>query len=280
MLIMVGVACSLFSAAPQPAKSSTGFFIGGVLATLAAYVCNFYVLSSVSGFPLFALAMGVFVLPGALAFANPNGIGLAYCVNLLVLSRPLNPMDYDAVSFLNNAMGTLIGLGFGIMAYLLFIPPDPLAARRYVVYRIRVGLRNISRMNPVPPPWRWQTRMFDRVNRLHDPKNPAGWPTDEWFNGGLAALNLGNEVLRLRHLLEEARPSPAESDLARAVLKSFREIVDHPEPIRLTIQAAREALQYTGRDVDDEGRLRRSRLLGIFEEMEAFFVAHPGFLTP
>jgi uncharacterized membrane protein YccC len=249
---------------------------------VAAFICNFFLLMNITGFPLLCLIYGLFLIPGAMVFLNPKYslIGLAYCVVFLAISRPLNPMNYDVVSFLNNAVATEAGVLFGVFFYKIFLPPDRPAARRYVIYRIRRGLQIISQSQPIPPPAQWQTRMFDRINRLHDPENPSGTTTDEWFEGGLAAVNLGNEVLRLRMLLEEGRLGDSTASVARAVLKAFGELVTNPHPAELTVQAAREAIRQEPPEATRQKRRAWYRTLGILEEMEGFFVDHPRFLIP
>lgn len=282
LLIQVTVACSLFAAAPRPDKAAAAFLLGGVFAAGAAFICNFYFLTNISGFPLMALIYMVFLAPGAVIFLNPkiSFIGLAYCVSFLAISRPLNPMDYDIVSFLNNVIATLGGIGFGVMAYKLFLPPDPRAARRYVIYRIRLGLQRISHWNPITKPCDWQTRMFDRINRLHDPENPSGTTTDEWFDGGLSSVNLGNEVIRLRLLLAENVLSARVACMARSILTAFEELVTNPYPAELIVRTTKDALQQTQPEGDKEKRRAWYRVLGMIEEMDAFFSEHPRFLTP
>jgi uncharacterized membrane protein YccC len=250
-----------------------------MLAVVAAAICNFLILENVGGFPLLALSYALVLIPGVLIFYNPlNPIPtMAFCANFIAVSQPLNVMTYDMASFLNNAIALYIGIGASVLMYRIFMPPNPHAARRYVVYRIRRGLEIIAQYRPIPPFHVWQTRMFDRVNRLHDPGNPAGWPTDEWFNGGLAALNLGNEVLRLRHLVEEGKLGKRVAGLARDVLQAFTEIRLKPEPARRAVRRALLALEQAA---PEEGERRAwFRVLGIFEKMEAFFVEHPIFLT-
>lgn len=282
MLIQVGVACSLFSTAPRPDVLGITFFMGGLLASVTAFICNFYFLQFIDGFPLLVLVYGLFLIPAVMRMLDPRKAMFytAYCVTFITLSRPLNPMNFDAVSFLNNAVATLAGVAFGVLAYLLFMPPDPRAARRYVVWRIRKGLQIISQRPSIPPPCIWQTRMFDRVNRLYDASNPSGTPTDEWYEGGLAALNLGNEVLRLRLLLESGTMDSHATAMVRAVIKSFGEIQTSPDSTRFTIQAVGAALQETPPPENLENRRAWFRSLGIVREMEAFFIEHPGFLTP
>lgn len=281
MLIQVGVVCSLFSASAHPDKAWAAFFKGALCAAVAAFVCNFYLLQNIDGFPLFALALGLCLVPIAMEIFNPAAAGFvtAYCVNFMVLARPLNAMNYDVVSFLNNSLATLAGVACGALAYRLFLPPNPSAARRYVVSRIRRGLRGISKRKSIAPAWMWQTRMFDRVLRLYDAANPSGTATSEWYEGGLAALNLGNELLRLRLLLETGKLRGQALSLIQSVIASFASIVSDQEFTRSTVRAADAALQNTTPPEGREDRRAWYRALGVLGEIDAFFIEHPSFLT-
>ena len=282
MLTQAAVVASLFSTAPRPDLAGMAFLQGSMLAVVAAFICNFYLLQHVDGFILFSLVLGLFLVPGAILIFNPKTslIGLASCVIFIVVARPLNPMDYDIVSFLNNAVAILVSVVFGVISYRLFMPPDPPAARRYVVRRIRRGLRNLSQFEPMPMPADWQTRMMDRVNRLYDAGNPSGTPTDEWYEGGLGAMSLGNEVLRLRILLAHEKLAPKLEGLLRGVLRAFGDIAADPYSARYVVLASRAAMSTSSPPALPAERPAWFRALGILGEMEAFFLEHPGFLVP
>jgi uncharacterized membrane protein YccC len=280
MLIQVGVACSLFSAAPNPDVLGFTFLRGALYATVPAFFCTFFLLQNIDGFVLLSLVFGLCLLPMAIRVPYPATVGtsLSYCVYFFALVRPLNPMQYDVSDFLNNTFATIIGLVFGVLPYQLFMPPNPSAARRYVVRRIRQGLRNISQMEPIPPACIWQTRMFDRVNRLYDPANLSGTRTEDWFEGGMGALDFGNDVLALRMLLQQGKLRNEVSTLLHSILTSFDHIVKNPDSTRFTIQAVGATLQGTPPPENAEGRRAWYRTLGILGEMEAFFLEHPRFL--
>ena len=281
-VIFTATACSLFSATPQPGQFVMRFTIGALIALPMAFICDFYLLENVDGFPLFALVLSLFLLPAAMFLLDPKWglVALAYCVIFILTSRPTNPMDYNVVSFLNNGISILAGAAFSSLVYSLFIPPDPPAARRYVVGRIRQGLGKIAELEPIPSPATWQTRMFDRVARLRDPANPSGTHNDEWFEGGLAAIELGNEILRLRLLLRDKPVDPAHRALAETLLETFAEWRTDPARVNRFVHASASRLRAEPMPEDMEMHRCRVRMLGIYEEMEAFFSAHPKFLTP
>lgn len=281
LLINVAIMCSLFAATPNVDKAGPSFLKGAICAAAAAFICNFFILENVDGFPLFALALGICLVPVAIGIPNPATAGFAtgYCVLFNVLSRPLNSMSYNVSAFLNNALVTIAGTAFGVLAYRLFLPPNPSAARRYVVNRIRRGLRILSQRKPVPPFWTWQTRMFDRVQRLFDPENLSGTHTSEWFESGLDALNLGNELLRIRILLETEKLTDKVSSTLNSIIGAFAWIVHDQNVTRAAIRVADAALRNTTPPKDAAGRRAWYRALGIVEGMNAFFIEHPRFLT-
>jgi uncharacterized membrane protein YccC len=281
-VIFTAVACSLFSATPQPGQNVLRFMLGALIALPMAFICNFYLLENVSGFPLFALVYGLFLLPAAMFLQSPKWglVAVAFCVNFILTSRPTNPMDYNVVSFMNNGISILAGAAFSAVVYSLFIPPNPAAARRYVANRIRQGLGRIAELEPMPTPATWQTRMFDRVARLRDPANPSGTHTDEWFEGGLAAIELGNEILRLRMLLRDKPVDPSHRAVAETVLETFAEWKSDPARVNRFVHAAASRMRAEPMPEGMDARRCRVRMLGIYEEMEAFFTVHPKFLTP
>jgi len=271
--------CSLFAATPNVDKAGPSFLKGAICAAAAAFVCNFFLLENVDGFPLFALALGICLVPVAIGLLNPATTGFGYCVLFNVLLRPLNSMSYNVSAFLNNALVTIVGTAFGVLAYRLFLPPNPSAARRYVVNRIRRGLRILSQRKPVPRFWAWQTRMFDRVARLFDPENLSGTHTSEWFEGGLDALNLGNELLRIRILLETEKLTTKVSSTLNSIIGAFAWIVHDQNVTRAAIRVADAALRNTTPPKDAGGRRAWYRALGSVEEMNTFFNEHPRFLS-
>jgi uncharacterized membrane protein YccC len=244
-------------------------------------LCKFYLLSAASGFDYLMVVSFLFLLPLGLIMSNPAlaPSALAFAFVFLNLSGPANPMVYDLAGSMNMALAIEVGTLAGSLCYIYLLPPDAHAARKYVTYRIRVGLSNLARLNPIPNFAHWETRMYDRVNRLHDPDNPSGTHTSEWFEAGLGALTLGNEILRLRHwLAEENLPARVRGEVEEVIAKT-RKILSEPEPADVTIKHARARVRELDPGQGQPLRLAWARVAGSLEEMDVYLDAHPRLLN-
>jgi uncharacterized membrane protein YccC len=277
-LVFVAIILSLFSSQPRPDKVGWAFFYASLPATALGLICKYLFLSAGSGFEFLAVATSLFLLPVGVCIAYPPTAFFATAFSLVFLNlvAPTNPMVYDLAASFNTALATIVGVLFGTLAYVLIYPPDPAAARRYVTYRIRRGLEIISFLNPVPvTSAHWETRMYDRVMRLNDAQNPSGTPTDEWLDAGLGALNLGNELLRLRRFLESETMSGEVRAATTKVIAGFGRFL--PEPQRTVEIVQEQARRLSGLDPGPGVPERKAwaRVLGALGEMESYLVAHP-----
>ncbi len=277
-LVFVSVMLSIFASAPRPDKIGWAFFYASIPATIIGLLCKYLCIGGGAGFEYFAVVMSFFLLPMGLIIAYPPTtlFGVAYSFVFLAEVGPTNPQVYDLSGSINSGLATILGTLFGTLAYVLIFPPDPAAARRYVTYRIRRGLELISLRKPVPPTnAHWETRMYDRVMRLNDPNNPSGTPTDEWLDAGLGALNLGNEIQRLRRRLEfESMPDVVRT-AAFSVIAGFNRFL--PEPAK-ALAIIREQIARLAQADPGRGHVHRriwAQVLGNLREMEDYLAAHP-----
>jgi uncharacterized membrane protein YccC len=277
-LVFVSIILSLFSSQPRPDKVGWIFFYASLPATVLGLICKYLFLSSGSGFEYLMVATSFFLLPMGVFMVYPPTAFFATAFSLVFLNivAPLNPMTYNLSDSFNSALALIAGVLFGTLAYVLIYPPDPAAARRYVTYRIRRGLEMISLLNPVPrTASHWETRMYDRVMRLNDPQNPSATPTDEWLDAGLGALNLGNEVLRLRRWLETEAMSDDVRAAAMKVVAGFGRFLPEPQRAVEIVQEESSRLSALDPGVGVPERKSWARVLGALAEMESYLVAHP-----
>jgi len=276
-LVFVSILLSLFSAQPHPDKIGWNFFKAGVLATILALFCKFLILSAGSGFDYLTLALGLFFFPLALVMANPSmaAPALSFAFVFCYVVRPDNVTVYDLGGSLNIAVAVLLGVLIGTLSYVLLLPPNPQAARRYVTYRIRRGIEEMARLNPIPHFCFWETRMYDRVIRLYDPQNPSGTSTDEWLEAGLGAITLGNELLRLRYWLETERPSGELQATLKEVIGVFGSFFSKPQDAVAEVKNCIRKMAQLDPGPGHQERRCWARGLGALEEIDVYLARHP-----
>jgi uncharacterized membrane protein YccC len=276
-LVFVSIMMSLFSSHPRPDRVGWGFFYASLPAVVLALVCKYLVLPMESGFEFLALASGLFLLPLGLFMAYPatNGAAVAFSLVFLNVVQPGNPMTYDLADSINTAIAIEVGVLFGTLAYVLLFPPNPLAAYRYVTYRIRLGLQQLASRRHLPAVCSWETRMYDRVNRLHDPQNLSGTPTDEWLEAGLGALTLGNEILRLRHGLGTGKLSPRVRAPVEATIGAFRRFCSEGRRAADAVKQSMHELAGLDPGPGRDERQAWARSFGALAEIDVYLAQHP-----
>ena len=280
-LIFVSVMLSLFSYFPRPDRVGWAFFLASVPGAPIGILCKFYLLSAASGYEYLLLVSLIMLIPLGIIMSNPAlaPAALAFSFVFLNLAGPANPMVYDLAGSLNMGLAILVGVLAGSLCYVYIFPPDPHAARAYVTYRFRRGLGLLASAHPIPHFSHWETRMYDRVNRLHDPENPSGTHTDEWFEAGLGALTLGNEILRLRHWLgEETLPATVRREVEDVVTK-LKTILSYPEAADASVKHARAHVFQLDPGQGQPLRVAWARVAGALEEMDVYLDLHPRLLN-
>jgi uncharacterized membrane protein YccC len=263
-VIRVCVMCSLYATLPRPDLTSRRYFKFSLVAVACAFLQGGFILPNVSGFPLLVLSLALVFVPLGLLFATPTTATIppGFSIVFFATLSPTNQMNYDIQSLLNDGFATVIGVVAATLAYTLVFPPNPAAARRYAAYRMRLGLEIVSTKEPAPSQVSWASRMYDRINRLIDPKNPSGTATNEVLRSGLSALHVGQEIIRLRQL-----PVAGESKaILKDVLDIFQYMVAHPDRVLDAVSRSLQKLRATSLPSTN---LPQLRAVGALEEMES-----------
>jgi uncharacterized membrane protein YccC len=213
--------------------------------------------------------------------ANPSTAqpALGFAFVFIYILHPDNVMTYNFADSANTAVGVLVGVLIGTLSYSLILPPDPLAARRYVTYRIRHGLQELATLNPVPHFCFWETRMYDRVSRLNDPQNLSATPTDEWLDAGLSALTLGNEVIRMRSWLSAAEVPAQVAARASNVIAAFRHFLSEPQRALAAVRTEEGIISGLDPGADHPERRQWARISGALSECDCYLTHSPLLTT-
>jgi uncharacterized membrane protein YccC len=175
--------------------------IGALIA--AAYLL--LILPALTSFPALVVALAPFYLFCGLLLAQPRAVPMVLPVifganGLLSVS---NQMTYDFEAFTNNALGYVVGIGWGVVALALLRPfGREVAATRL----IRGMLRDLARLAAAAVPEKpssFQSRTFDRINALLAQLDPDMPNYRQRVQGSFAALRVGLNVL----VLNRERPN-------------------------------------------------------------------------
>ncbi|MER8371782.1 FUSC family protein [Mesorhizobium sp. M1406] len=214
-VILVAVVSSLFAARPDPVQVAWGFFKGTLLALPFAFLVGQIALPALPGFDWFMLFVVPILVPTALAMANPRyvGVATAFAINFLAFLSPHQAMTYDPVPFFAGSASILVGILLAIGVFIVVLPADPWLAANRIVRAMREDLARLCLHERVPRRSAFESLAYDRINQLMPLVQNAGSKGDAVLGGGVAAVTVGLEILRLRGA-SQSHAIPSETALS------------------------------------------------------------------
>jgi uncharacterized membrane protein YccC len=196
-IVFAAVAVILFSPrADQAYATATSFMLGTALSAAFAAVVKFAVLPDVATFAGFSLAIGLVLVPAGALMAQQwrTAMFVAMAGNFVPLLSPANQMNYDTQQFYNAALAIVAGVGAAALALRLLPPLSPaLRTHRLLALTLR-DLRRQAR-GPIPrTASEWESRIYSRLSALPEQAEPLQRAQL------LAAISVGTEIIRLRHI--------------------------------------------------------------------------------
>jgi uncharacterized membrane protein YccC len=209
--------------AHQAYAAAIAFIAGAVLNVVLTAFVAFAVLPRLATetFAAFSLVIGLCLVPiGALLAAarQPWQAGVFTAMTLLFvpLLAPTNPMTYNTVQFYNTALAIVAGAGTAALSFRLLAPLSP----AFSTFRLlALTLRDLRRLAMGHGPRDWEGRVHGRLSAMPNEATPLQRAQL------LAALAVGHEIIRLRHMvhrlgadadLEPALAAMAQGDSASA----------------------------------------------------------------
>ncbi|WP_292177101.1 FUSC family protein, partial [Mesorhizobium sp.] len=216
-VILVAVVSSLFAARPDPVQVAWGFFKGTLLALPFAFLVGQIALPALPGFGWFMLFVVPILVPTALAMANPRyvGVATAFAINFLAFLSPHQAMTYDPGPFFAGSASILVGILLAIGVFIVVLPADPWLAANRIVRAMREDLARLCLHERVPRRSAFESLAYDRINQMMPLVQNAGRKGDAVLGGGVAAVTVGLEVLRLRDA-SQSHAIPSETALSIA----------------------------------------------------------------
>lgn len=216
-VILVAVVSSLFAARPDPVRVSWGFFKGTLLALPFAFLVGQVALPALPGFGWFTLFVVPILVPTALGMANPRTVGVAtaFAINFLAFLSPHQAMTYAPGPFFAGSASVLVGILLAICVFIVVLPVDPWRAANRIVRAMREDLARLCLHERVPRRSAFESLAYDRINQLMPLLQNAGRKGDAILGGGVAAVTVGLEILRLR-AAQQSPSTPTDTALSIA----------------------------------------------------------------
>ncbi len=211
--ITIGVITStLFATAPSPTQAIRQFFMGAVLGTGLAYLCNFHWLTEAQGFLMLAIAVSPGILLAAWLTTRPERaiMGAGTFIVFLLHIGFNSAYSANPVTFMNDAVADLFAV---LVAGTLYGLID-LSTSRWSRRRIAAALRNLV-VSACRDPLalrraRLETAARDLVQRAGSAQRIAGEEDRAVIDWLLSTLEIGHAVIALREHLPDIR----DADLA------------------------------------------------------------------
>ncbi|WP_239020362.1 FUSC family protein [Novacetimonas pomaceti] len=198
--------CGLFATRENPVVGTLRFLSGAIWSAVAAGCLDLWIVPYLSNYEELAFVLGIFLFVGGLAKYNPGTAGAAAAYGLLMpnLLMPGNQLRVDEITFLNNALHTVLAVGLSVLVFRLVLPFRAAEERIRFAAHIRAELRGLCIM-PLPPlPQWWIGTSVDRIGRLVRHAAQAG---DRAAAGeirqALMLSAVGLNILLLRQLKRE-----------------------------------------------------------------------------
>jgi uncharacterized membrane protein YccC len=186
--------------AEQAYGASIAFIAGAIVDLALTSLVVFAVLPGLKTetFAALSFVIGLCLVPlGALQAQarQPWQVGMFSAMTLLFvpLLQPTNPMVYNTVQFYNTALAIVAGAGTAALSFRLLPPLSP-AFRTFRL--LALTLRGLRRLATGRAPVDWEGCVVGRLSAM--PKEATPLQVAQL----LAALSAGNEIMRLRHVMD------------------------------------------------------------------------------
>jgi len=215
-MLLATIFSGLFATSPGPIRTTIKVAFGYLAGMVAGFVCVFFVLTRIDGFPLLVACLLPFFMVGAYLFTRPTLAlyGLGCCMGLAYILTITNPMVFNPVHFINDAIAQILGLGAVVLMFGL-VPPAIgsawLRRRQMATLRGQVALA-------AEAPLAGLRYRFESVNRdlFHQVVTQTEAGSEEsraLLAWALAVHETGRAVIELRHDQRE-QPLPPRLDAA------------------------------------------------------------------
>ncbi|WXL27426.1 FUSC family protein [Ectopseudomonas mendocina] len=204
-MVLCAVVCSLFASRDNAIQLGVMFLRGTIWAIPVAFVVAQLLIPIVYDFELLSLVLGVPMFVGALAMGSPatGAVATAFCMHLVVLSLAPAGVTNDVPFFINDALGLVIGVSCAVLAFKLISLRNRNWLGRRLLQATARDMGRLARLSLVGAENWFGGRMADRLVQLARYYPVGSGQSQGVWEEGVAALDLGDELLQLRSCIQE-----------------------------------------------------------------------------
>jgi uncharacterized membrane protein YccC len=231
-MLLATLFSGLLASSPAPVSMTTHTLAGFALGTTASYAVLFWLLPSSDGFIMLLLATAPLLLIGPyLTTRNATlpGVGTGYTLGFVLTLALKNPMAYNPEHFLNDAIGSLLGLMATAVAFMVMpalVGTPWLRRRQLQQLRRQVALAATAPMDGLL--YRFESVNRDLFHQIVQFSRPDSEESRSLLAWGLAVHDCGRTVIELRRDMQHGElPPPLRESMQRAV-RTLAQLYDEP----------------------------------------------------
>lgn len=231
MLILTAVNCGIFATSNNPKSGILTAFRASLVAIVGAFICLQLLAVGPQSLWFVFLLLALFLVPGGLFVTHPTRslAGTLFCANFLVFFAPTWPMQtFHFEHFVELGIAYFGSMTINFAFFYLVLPTDPSRRSRNVIRDIVRDLERMSRAANDIRAFEWETLMYNRVSNLIKILAETGEVKHGVLEGSFAALDIGQEVLRLQGRLKSGKLSTPQPQIIQNSLLSLSTLTLDP----------------------------------------------------
>jgi len=229
-VMMAAIGSALFAPAPDPALALKTALLGVLAGFVAAFLCKFFVLTSLDGIGQLFIGMAPFLMVGTYLALNPKlaMTGLGYSTMFCFMVSPANRMQYDPVIFVNFGSALIFGVAGAAAIFATFAPVTGRWLKRRTARMLRGQVEiacscRLSRLGS-----RFESGTRDLLQRVAARPNLQDNLDREILDWMFVVLEIGRAVIHLRQDAASIPLSQPVSADVRDILQRIAHLFGRP----------------------------------------------------
>jgi len=229
-VMMAAIGTALFAPAADPALALKMGVLGNLLGFIAAFLCKFFVLTSLNDIGLLVAGITPFLLLGPYLALNPKlaMVGLGYITMFCFMVAPANRMQYDPVQFVNFGSALILGVAAAALTFDTFIPVTGGWVKRRTARMLRglVETACSGRLSSLDS--KFESGARDLVQRIAARPNLQDVHDREILDWMFVVLEIGRAIIHLRQDVASIHLPQSVSDGVRNTLQQVTRFFGRP----------------------------------------------------